>query len=95
MRARKRFTTVRKIANDQKRNYERVLRDCGKDLRESNVMTDLLARVKEVKKIAKIGKLKGIMDWCDNAIYMINTYSGTSHEAEVKADIERMLSKIE
>ena len=56
-------------------------------------MMDLMKQVKEVRKIAKAYNLKSIETWCNKAMYMINTYAGTSHEAEVRADIERMLEK--
>lgn len=54
-------------------------------------MTNLLNKVKAERKIAKAVGLTKIVNWCDKAIYMIETYAGTAHEAEVKADIERML----
>ena len=58
-------------------------------------MKELLNKVKEVRRFAKAAELEKIVYWCDQAIYMIETYAGTVHEAEVKADIEIVLSMLD
>ena len=58
-------------------------------------MTVLMNRVKKFRKMAKAEGLEKTVYWCDQAIYMIDTYSGTEHEAEVKSDIERVLAMYE
>lgn len=80
-----------KLSNKQKRTFQPVTASiyAGED-----GMMDLMKQVKAEKKIAKAYNLKSIEEWCNQAIYMIDTYTGTSHEAEVRADIERMLKKL-
>lgn len=58
-------------------------------------MTELMNKVKKFRKMAKVEGLEKTVHWCDQAIYMINAYSGTEHEAEVKLDVERVLAMYE
>ena len=58
-------------------------------------MKALMNRVKKLRKMAKAVGLEKTVYWCDQAIYMIDTYSGTEHEAVVKSDIERVLAMFE
>ena len=62
--------------------------------KSTKVVRQLKEEVNKVLDFAKAEKLQKTIEWCKQALYMLDTYEGTIYESEVITDVKRVLNQI-